>query len=643
MPANLFETYNEVDDKLRAVKAYQEIRESYDEQRQKVGEEFRKGKEETLQLLDSVVSQPKRFQRETKTQLDKLFDLLRQQGNTGSASGATNLETTVFLRGKFTEAVNRLQPEIEKILLNEIKKLLGCSQEIKYTTTPFYIPISSIDLFGVLKNSPNSGVGALQYETNETTVGDIPYSMNRELNSLIFAGQPFSVKNGSDYLGYSGQKLFDIEYIDSGTYAEHYKVTFANKFGGNNLVSEFIDDYYKSIKIYDFRNFWSNVFQNLFAIESVIEGQGSQDVEDESYFMILIQRIFGLCFDDRKEIDVAGTSKVPELDGVDESFFELNEVDLRNITQRINNVQEGVVEYPDCTSVKLPINAQATYNDLLNIGDTLPPDGVDQLVDDIINKTTSNQNWPQLDSLRIKINEQVIKEIPLALMKTLLSPKVLLGIMSLLKNLGQSIVDQIDSIQIFLRSFKSFIINVTSKIFALFIKILYELIISDLKKLLRLITQDITRNKVLKKYRVIFSLIDIAKNIAKIVDDYRKCRSVIDVILNAIQLALKGPAATVASGGISIPEPILALAEVRPGFDNGRAVINIIEEFQKLGIPTEALPDGTPNQYLLSKYAEISAIEREREENSVTKTLLTAVDIAIISSKGFVTKSGLVL
>lgn len=643
MPTNLSETYNEVDDKLRAVKVYQEIRDSYDEQRKKVGEEFQKGKDETLQFLDSVVSQPKRFQRETKTQLDKLFDLLRQQGNTGSDKGETNLETTVFLKDKFTEAVNRLQPEIEKIILTELKKLLGCSQEIKYTTTPIYIPISSIDIFGMLKNSPNSGVGALQYETQETNVGDIPYAMNRELNSLIFAGQPFSIENGSEYLGYSGQKLFDIEYIDSGPFAENYKVTFTNKFGGDNLVSEFIDDYYKSIKIYDFRNFWSNVFQNLFAVESIIEGQGSQDVEDESYFMIIIQRIFGLCFDDRQEIDVSGTAKVPELDGVDESFFELNEIDLRNITQRINNVQEGVVEYPDCTSVKLPINTQATYNDLLQIGDNLSPDGVDQIVDDIINKTTSNQNWPQLDSLRIKINEQVIKEIPLALIKTILSPKVLLGMMALLKNLGQTIVDQIDSLQGFLRNFKSFIINITSKIFALFIKILYELIISDLKKLLRLITQDISRNKVLKKYRVIFSLIDIAKNTAKIVNDYRKCRSVIDVILNAIQLALKGPAATIASGGISIPEPILALAGSRPGFDNGRAVINIIEEFQKLGIPTGPLPDGSPNQYVLSKFAEISAVEKEREENSVTKTLLTALDIAIISQKGFITKSGLVL
>jgi len=211
--------------------------------------------------------------------------------------------------------------------------------------------------------------------------------------------------------------------------------------------------------------------------------------------------------------------------------------------------------------------------------------------------------------------------------------------MALLKNLGQNIVDQIDGIKGFLLNFKSLIINITSKIFGVFIKILYELIISDLKRLLRTIIQDIGRNKVLKKYRVIFSLIDIAKNIARIVDDYRKCRSVIDVILNAIQLALKGPG----SVGISIPAPILALADARPGFDNGRALINIVEEFQKIGIPTEALPDGSPNQYLLSKFAEISAVEKEREENSVTKTLLTAVDIAIISQTGFVTKSGLVL
>jgi hypothetical protein len=639
MPGSLSETYNEVGDKLKSVQTYKEVSGNYNEQRKKVGEQFRKGKESTTELLDSVASQPKRFLRNTENQLDKLFDLLKQQGSTGNGVGGTAIDTTRFLRGKFTESVNRLQPEVEKIVLTEIKKLLGCSQEIKYTPQSVYIPISSIDLFGILKNVPDNGVGSLQYETTESVPGDIPYSVNRELSKLIFNNVPYSTTYGTDYLGYSGQKLFNIEYISSGTYAEHYKVTFTNKLNGDNLVSEFIDDYYKTISLYDFRNFWSNVFENILGVESIQSGQGSQDVEDENYFLIIIQRIFGLCFDDRQEIDVAGTSKVPELDGVDEKFFELNEVDLRNITQRINNIQQGVVEYPDCTTVKLPVNVQATFNDLVGVDDNMQPDSVDQLIDDIVNKTTNNQNWPQLPSLKLKINEEVIKQIPLALIKTLLSPKVLLGIMALLKNLGQNIVDQIDGIKGFLLNFKSLIINITSKIFGVFIKILYELIISDLKRLLRTIIQDIGRNKVLKKYRVIFSLIDIAKNIARIVDDYRKCRSVIDVILNAIQLALKGPG----SVGISIPAPILALADARPGFDNGRALINIVEEFQKIGIPTEALPDGSPNQYLLSKFAEISAVEKEREENSVTKTLLTAVDIAIISQTGFVTKSGLVL
>jgi hypothetical protein len=44
-----------------------------------------------------------------------------------------------------------------------------------------------------------------------------------------------------------------------------------------------------------------------------------------------------LCFDDRREIDVSGVAKVAELDGVDDSFFELNEIDLRNIDSEISN------------------------------------------------------------------------------------------------------------------------------------------------------------------------------------------------------------------------------------------------------------------------------------------------------------------
>ena len=64
-----------------------------------------------------------------------------------------------------------------------------------------------------------------------------------------------------------------------------------------------------------------------------------------------------------------------------------------------------------------------------------------------------------------------------------------------------------------------------SRIGALFVKVMYELIIGDLKKLLKSITKDILGNKLQKVYRVIEQLISAASLVAKFVDDFRKCKS----------------------------------------------------------------------------------------------------------------------
>ena len=49
----------------------------------------------------------------------------------------------------------------------------------------------------------------------------------------------------------------------------------------------------------------------------------------------------GLCFDNKAEIDVSGIAKVSELDGVDDSFFEFTEIDLRIIDQTISDIKLG--------------------------------------------------------------------------------------------------------------------------------------------------------------------------------------------------------------------------------------------------------------------------------------------------------------
>jgi hypothetical protein len=91
---------------------------------------------------------------------------------------------------------------------------------------------------------------------------------------------------------------------------------------------------------------------------------GPQDISNESEFFLIVQRILGLCFDSRRQIDVSGVAKVAELDGVDDEFFKPTESDLRNIEIRVNNIQNGVMEFEDCDNVKLPVDYENLAQEL---------------------------------------------------------------------------------------------------------------------------------------------------------------------------------------------------------------------------------------------------------------------------------------
>ena len=638
MSVDLNDTYKQVEGKTKAVTTYNKVKKDYlaaKKSAEGAEGEFEETKDKTVTQLNQLQKESgkKRFEREIKNQTDRLFDLLKLHSGNGSVSGGTSLETTKFLRTKYVEAVNRVQSQVETIFVEEVKKLLGCDQQLKYGAQVVDIPIASVDLYKILYDSPESVAGQIHYETEPVVVQASPFSMNRNLFDLIIQGVPYSTTHGVDYKGYSGQDLFDIEYIPT---TEVYRVSLRNRLGGDNLVTDFISDYYQTIKVLDMRALWTSVLNNILTIDYSISKKGIGQIQDEETFMIILKRILGLCFDDRQEIDVAGTSKVPELDGVDDAFFEMTDINLRTIDQIENNARQGVVEFQDCTNVKLPVNNQGLYNNLRKIQDGLPAKNLDDLVNGIFDDIPNSPYWPKLESLKITINTSVIKEVPKAIMKSLLSPKVLLPLFIMMKALNQNLADNITSLKDFAKKFKRLVINVMSRIGALFVKVMYELIIGDLKKLLKSITKDILGNKLQKVYRVIEQLISAASLVAKFVDDFRKCKSLIDSILNAIELALK-------TSPINIPAPLLVLAEFRSGFDDVRAYIGVIEEYQKVGIPTGPMPDGSPNIGLLAKYAEIIGVEKERDANGVTKQIITAADVAQIASVGFVTKSGLVL
>jgi hypothetical protein len=354
-----------------------------------------------------------------------------------------------------------------------------------------------------------------------------------------------------------------------------------------------------------------------------------------------------LCFDDRREIDVSGVAKVAELDGVDDSFFELNEIDLRNIEVEISNVQNGIMEFEDCDNIKLPVNSQVLIDELINFRNTLSGDTVETQVEtlgQIIDSISDNPEWaitaPTNLNVKVSIDKSVIKKIPLAVAASVLTPKNLLPLYTLLSvvqsgatyTYNQSVTEinattepitsfgnqaaslntqasnVVNSSEDFLKKYKTFAIQVISQINAEFLQVLYEILKRDIVNLVSSIIVDVNRSAKLKKYAIILRLVQIALVVSQLVNDYRKCKSLLDNILLLLNLIGQ-------TFPVSIPLPLLALSGLLPGTSPERASINAIEGLQSVGIPTGTLPDGSPNLMGLYNLIVNKANDKEEAEN----------------------------
>ena len=601
---------------------------------------------QTATPLTQLQEQKKRFQRQTKNQLERLLDL-NQLLPENRVSGFTNTQTVKLIKNQFTEALTQIQSELPKIITDEILKQLGCSQQQTYDIATFsngiFVPVESIDLVGWLKIKPGTPIGNAFYEGKtidllNPTPQPNPYYMNLELYNLIQnEGQSYSIIEGQDYLGFSKVPLFDFEYVTKDNYGfagNFIKVTLADRDKDTtgttkNLVGQFVQDYFKTIKIVDKKQIFLLALELLFGTLSIEIKSGSNEIKDKLFFEKLLTRIMGLCFDNRNEIDVSGTAKIAPLDGVNDSFFELTDIDLLQIESKLSDIQLGVVEYQECTNVKLPIDTQTILNVLseMNGVDDNDTSKLTQIFDKVINATKGNSQWPQIDSIGLKIDSEMIKAIPKSLFFAVVSPKVLLPFMTMFKALegalggyGASAVDKINNLQSFTQIFKSFNINVMSKIGARFVKILRDIIVRDVRKLLQSVTRDLQKSQLTKKYVIISQLLESLILITQLVTDYRKCKEVISDIAAIIEFALRGKQFT-------LPPFLSDLAQTRTGFNDNRAFLEIIQQYQKLGIPTGPMPDGSPNLYMLATKAIIQGSEAERNKNSKTIGLLPALVI----------------
>jgi hypothetical protein len=642
MATDLNERYDDLISDINGIDTYNEISSATPQLTNQQQSSLEENSANTLSPESNLSQQKKRYQRQPSSQIKKLLQVSKLISNE-IRSGDTTTSMTNFVKDSFSEALNEVKSKIPQILADQMLKELGCTQEQTYdnavlnNSSGIYIPVESIDLFGLLKEEPKNPTTAFFYESRPIIVQSDPFPMNKELYERTQAGNlSYQTQYGQSYLGKSQQALFDFEYVTQdpvGNTGNFFKISLKNKQDSTltqsqNLVGQFITDYLKTIQIVDTKTIYIQLFQFLFGHTSIQLNAGVNDIRDNGYFSKIVQRILGLCFDSKEEIDVSGIAKVAPLDGIDESFFELTDIDLRQIESEISNIKLGVFEYLDCTTIKQPYNSnevQTTLSQLFFVDDNNVAENT-RILNEAIESVKDKTLGPNFQ-LGLAIDEDIIDNFVTALYAAVISPKVLLPMMIMVKslendqqNIQNSVLNKVYNLESFMKTFKTFNIEVISTIGAEFTKILTEIIKRDLRKLLRSIIRNLRKETQKKRLLQTKSLLSLGILVTQIIPNFRKCKSVVDSIVDLIQLSLRGTR-------YDTPATALFFAKFRSGFSDTRAMLSVIEELQKKGIPTGPMPDGSPNLWLLSILAQITGVEAERTENGRNQGILPALKV----------------
>lgn len=663
------------------------------------GNSLTQSAEDLSQQLNKIREDVKRFQRDNLSSMDNLLNYLGLTSGNGS-------ETMRFFRKKIIQAAVKIEPEIQNILAKEVVKALGCSQEQTFdgfalsfedlagingiglsqrpVSDGIYIPIQSLDFFGNLKQDLTSAFGKFFYEKRDpsTDPSFVPYGgpdkfpMNKLLKLLMtnnYAGRSYLDIYGKSYQGESTQPLFDILYTDQdgfGNSGHFFRIMLIDREQQNgtklNTITSFVKDYYSTLKLVDPVLIGAQIVNLFSGAVSMQFNRTDEQISNQTAFGLIIQRILGLCFDSRQqEIDVSGVSKIAELDGVDESFFELTDVDLRKIDLAISNIQQGVTQFEDCGNIKLPVDSKVVVDELVKFRDNLDGNSdaansraVENLIDTVLNNPEWQSKILNGVALDVSVSKNVVKQIPIAVAAAVLTPKVLLPIFALLavvenqanlqanklvkfgnqqadqginkdindlnEQIGEfnrtanAVVGASNEVQLavtdgldFLKKFRAFNTEVISQIGAVFLKTLFNLLKKDIVKLTTAVIGDVKKSSRIKNQQLILRLVKIAAIVAQALitlADARKCKNLLNDIQTLLELIFSG-------GNMKIPEPLLFLAEFLPGTSPERSTINIFKALQSFGIETGPLPGGFPNLMGLYTYAVTKGIDEEETAN----------------------------
>jgi hypothetical protein len=219
---------------------------------------------------------------------------------------------------------------------------------------------------------------------------------------------------------------------------------------------------------------------------------------------------------------------------------------------------------------------------------------LDSANDKNINDVAKNGEDPIISNalnVKMEMETNIIKTIPLTFMRYILDPKLLL-LPKLIKSLSGDKTETtgIDAI----KSMKNLISDMGSEISSELLKVISNEILKDIKKITKKLVQDFLKQRIDDYTMILNNMLKIVKAIKGLTKN-KKCTSILEDIQNLLSLTSLAPA-------IPLPPPLILVAgALKPGLNKVAVINDVKNKLRSKGIETaKTFPDGTTNYLIMA-------------------------------------------
>jgi len=564
----------------------------------------------TDSLLKKNLSDLQNKKRKNKENNNNVFDdlleivqqFIEKDRTIEDSEGLSNYQK---LKNISLQSADKTLKSSQNVIMDNVKKAFFagdgiCGTNLEMPLSEVRLKPSEFDFFDTLQIDPSSTTGKVLYE-DEKDKNFV--KMNKKLYENFSGGVYTFTSN-------NGNTLFDMTWDST-----NQEYIFSNLTNSNNIET-FFNDYYSSIEFLDL----SGVTKN--AMLMVLQGDGTETPlfqKATNDLNRLLNKLCALCGNPSQpsSLNQNPTTQINENDEDVTEYFDFNNptgVDFDEENARFRRV----LLFKDCNNFESPVNPQH-FEDFVYLFNK-------KTLNDSINNTllhaageayeNSGQTQP-LFNFQLSLTLSFVKNLPKALIGTILAPKYMLPIVMMYKSIQQ--IPQL--VREFMKALSKMFNQIIRDLYWIFITEFWRLVKIELLVLLSKFAKKILKTKFKRYYLLISVLIAFLTRILSL--NLKNCNDLYKAIQSAIDLSLLG-----LPTNLNVPNLLLSFADFKPGYSPERSYMNISQRLEAAGISMGPIYGESNNLNDLVKSIIDGHIE-EQDTNSYVETSNKPITIPI--------------